>query len=451
MCTDPQTANGRTFPCRVCDECVSGDRIGWLCRAMYERASSRYTFSITLTYSEETEESRQAARMFEYRHIKLLLKKLRREAEYKFGRGCGAIRFMVAGEQGTRNGRCHWHLILFSDFDVMALGGFTTLCGVPRYDRADVVSLPGRGRSVIQLRWSKWPYGIVAVQEPDEGGISYAVTYALKERFAADRSRGTLRESRSEVFSAGLFRMSKRPAIGWRYFEALAQRWVSEGFCPPQMAFRVPDSKYTYYPKGLLRERLLVLLREANARYHARVGRDFPQWSSLRASVYRPEPGGERERDILDGKEAEQREQFGADEAREIAARTAYQAREYDYRRIARQCGSTVACGVCLNSAEAGDLERLGIAVLRREPGYTAYHFKDGDPKGARLRQCQKDGAGSGINPLCKCANQRLQKETFLSSNAPVSARKNEFASNSARAGGVGKKGWQKKRGADRQ
>lgn len=201
MCSDPKTHDGKTFACRVCNECIATRRHSWVARAMAEKALHPHALCLALTYSDRTEKGRDGARMFAYADVRDFLKRLRSAAHYAVEKEnerrieeaghvfvetlpAPVVRFLCAGEQGSRNGRCHWHLILFSNLDLLTLGEIT-LRGRKLTDRADIMTVGKRKR---RCHWSLWaddktPLGFVTFQEPDQGGMSYVLSYCLKDQF----------------------------------------------------------------------------------------------------------------------------------------------------------------------------------------------------------------------------------------------------------------------------
>ena len=123
MCSNPITANNVTFACRKCNDCLTTRKNGWVARAMAEKATSAHTYSVTLTYGSDTQEKRDGAAAFRYSDVYYFLKRLRDRAKYKFGKEA-YVRFLCAGELGSQNGRCHWHIVLYSNFDIASLGSF---------------------------------------------------------------------------------------------------------------------------------------------------------------------------------------------------------------------------------------------------------------------------------------------------------------------------------------
>ena len=98
--------SGRIFPmpCGVCDGCRLHKHESLVGRLMAEGESSAAVLSVCLTYRDD-----EKAEWLDYDDVKLFLMRLRK-AGYK-------LRKFAAGEYGTRNGRAHWHLLLFFQWD----------------------------------------------------------------------------------------------------------------------------------------------------------------------------------------------------------------------------------------------------------------------------------------------------------------------------------------------
>lgn len=413
MCSRPPTKDGRKFACRRCDECIATRRHDWVSRAMAERSMSRETFAVTLTYADDTQYQRDGAAMFRYADIKLFLANLRRAIEYRTGQ-TAAVRFIAAGEQGDREGRCHWHMLLFSAVDLLSLGTFEAPWGVVTR-RQDIIS--PFGKPPRRRRWSMWPHGLVVVQEPDEDGITYAVTYALKDQFTAEKSEGTMREAKVETFATGMFKMSKRPPIGAPFIDELLVKLRAEGNVLPAVRVSVPDSKMYWAPSGTLRKRLLAGMKAINDECHERHGRPAPQWNSLVASC--KDRLGDME--ILAHGQEEEDDDF-EEIGRSIRKRAAEQAREQRRKTLARTCGSSIPCTKCLNALGVDELQKIGVeryeAPSAANPFAVGYRFA-GDETAARLVRAQSDRAAGGVNALCGLNGTAIIRDAF-----PRSARR---------------------------
>ena len=397
MCTQPIEKDGNVFACRVCDQCIATRRHGWVARAMMEKAENKYALCVALSYDNETEQNRNGAAMFQYVDVREFMQKLRDNVR---AAGCVApVRFICAGEQGDRNGRCHWHLILYSAVDLVALGGFSRF-GKPVTGRENIVSA---GKEKIRLHWEPWGRGFVTVQEPDQGGMNYVLSYCLKDQFTGEKSRGTMRESKSENFATGLFRMSKRPAIGEKFLYRKLAEWEAAGVCLPALKIKVPGFKGYYQPAGNARKVLLWGLAAVNQSIKWRTGANAPQFRALVASLE-----SQSEKEILDVEtlENEDEEGFEASLARRGRETAGLQARAL----LRRQCGNEIACDECLSLATDEELASFGI---NRFSAGGVYWFEKTDH--APVGSGQRKYVGKS-NPLCRSRGSKASRLAFPAS-----------------------------------
>lgn len=108
-------SSGRYVPCGKCPECLKKKQRDWFVRFWLEdRANNKkglFTYFLTLTYDDE--------HLVKSRHAALLdwqafLKTIKRKVSDN-------VRFYVVSENGSRNGRLHFHALLFGlpPFDIM--------------------------------------------------------------------------------------------------------------------------------------------------------------------------------------------------------------------------------------------------------------------------------------------------------------------------------------------
>jgi|GEM_PF-1772245 len=394
MCSDPQEKDGFIFACRSCNECIATRRHGWVARAMAEKTDWPHTACIALTYSDETQQTRDGAAMFCYADVADFLKRLRQAARREAKRAkwdfVPSVRFLCAGEQGSRNGRCHWHLILYTNFDLTVLGQFRR-SGVLVSHRRDMIS---EGKRKRRLNWSLWPHGFMTLQEPDQGGMAYVLSYCLKDQFTEEKSRDTMRHAKAENFATGLFRMSKRPAIGENFLMRKIESLLEKGACLPALKISIPDFKGYWQPSGSFRKKLLWCLVALNKRILWTTGAPAPQWSSLIASCSE----NHADLEVLLGPQIEQ-DETGLDW--QIAVRGRETAEAQRLGAIRRECGRAVPCGRCLNALSDSQLAALRIdrrwqEDLEGEP-YAAYFPTAGTPDFKN----RSHPTGGGVNPLC--------------------------------------------------
>ena len=119
------------------------------------------------------------------------------------------------------------------------------------------------------------------LQKPDKKGIRYALKYALKDQNGLSKSEGTNRLPKAEVWAASMFRMSKKPPIGYRYLEKICDEADAGGYVYPSMRLRVPNIDGFWYPSGILAEYFLARMHDINAKRREQLGVDLPQWSAL--------------------------------------------------------------------------------------------------------------------------------------------------------------------------
>ena len=217
-----------------------------------EKTQWQHAVCVSLTYDDNAPGGYDAARFFAYGDVRAFVQRV--TAALRRINKSLAVRFICAGEQGDRYGRCHWHLVLYSDYDLRQLGT-VRFCSadLPCYQDGkrlrwgDVITDPEAmmtvGKDKRRLHWSLWavdkqPLGFVSFGSADEAGISYVLSYCLKDQFTYERSQGTAREAKSENFATGLFRMSKRPAIGEAWLMQNFRTWTILGPSSPTRTSR---------------------------------------------------------------------------------------------------------------------------------------------------------------------------------------------------------------------
>lgn len=391
MCTKPNLINGYQVGCRTCDECIATRRHGWVARAMMEKATSKHALVLCLTYDNSTQENRDAAAMFQYADVMAFNKRLR--AAMREIQPGAQMRFLCAGEQGDRNGRCHWHMVIFSDVDPRLCGAFIAKGGARVMRPADMLS---SGKRKKRLDWSLWGHGFVTLQEPDQGGMNYVLSYCLKDQFTHEKSKGTMREAKAENFATGLFRMSKRPAIGEQFLYGKLDALEKQGACLPSLNLKVPGFHGYYQPSGEFRKKLIAGLAAVNRRVRWRTGAPCPQFSTLAASL----ADNQHDLDILNGKEIDEEplEILLDRKAREIQ-------RAQARREFRNKCGRSLPCEGCMGQATDAELFAHGIA-RHSESGVWVYTASDGSDL-SESKQVNRS------HPLCKARGSTLSRHTF--------------------------------------
>ena len=196
--------------CRKCKKCLNRKHTDISGRAMAELLTSDHVIALTLTYDNWT--GTRAQHLY-YRDIQLLLKRLRRDG-YK-------VRFLAAGEYGSKRQRAHWHVCLF----------FKGKC--PDFPPVETEmqhwyywgDFPAPGKKTN----GPVPLGFVYVQKPDFHGLRYVVKYAHKDQVTGKSTRKV--------------QMSLKPPLGAQYWDVLAERDVAADV-PFNFSYRLPDCRF---------------------------------------------------------------------------------------------------------------------------------------------------------------------------------------------------------------
>lgn len=397
MCNKPNTKDGKTFACRTCDECIATRRASWVARAMMERATSPHAICVTLTYNDETQANRDAAQFFAYGDVRSLLQRitsaLRRIDQSHW------VRFICAGEQGSRFNRCHWHLVLFSSYDLRLLGE-VTLNGKPVKDPEAMLTIGKRKR---RLHWSLWaehaqPKGFVTFGAAGVEAMHYTLSYCLKDQFTVEKSHGTMRANKIEAFATGLFRMSKRPPIGEAWLNLKIDRLAASGSVLPSLDLKVPGMSGYFHPSGLWREKMLHHMRRLNDLARETTGTDAPQWDGLLNSLINDATAQE----ILTDGEQENPEDF-EDAASVIARKAAFRSGEASAHRKSLLSAYRLRCQDCLFlPGSAAELLPAGNWQNVRDQDSPFWQWASDDGKTRTLGRLSLETLGVGDLFFCE-------------------------------------------------
>lgn len=209
MCKDLQRIFDRkdgssTFvPCRKCERCLDNRLNDLAGRAYAEALTSTRFVALTLTYADSMAVNSQ---VLVYKDVQLLIKNLRNDGF--------DVRYLVAGEYGSKRGRAHWHgIFYFRAEDTDALEA--------------ALKLPPADTEC--QHWPYWKHGYTFVQRPNYTGLRYALKYAVKD----DGSEKTTRRSM----------MSKKPPLAAEYWRRMADMRVA--LCLPfSLEYTLPECRY---------------------------------------------------------------------------------------------------------------------------------------------------------------------------------------------------------------
>ncbi len=353
MCSNPINYDGQTFACRSCNDCLKSRKNDWIARCMAERAVSGEVTVLNLTYRPNKDGTEpDGSKAFKYSDVQKFLKLLRENYYSTYGKR-NEIRYIIAGERGSKNDRVHWHMIIFSVRSIRCLGQwfdfyFREISG-PRFNRR-------------MDHWSLWPHGHIVVDDGNQSSISYTLKYALKDQFNVVKSKGTAREASSENHGASMFRMSKYPPLGWTYLERLIEEWGALLVVPARLDVSIPDYSGFWWPKGKAREYLLESLHLINRKCIQEKGRPCPQWNTLLLSTV----SNEKDWEILAYGPEEQQEELTEEEKRclqrqqnkSFSAYLRLSTEATEGAQIKSVCGGIKPCRLCWNGASREERAR---------------------------------------------------------------------------------------------
>lgn len=196
--------DGLSIACRKCWQCIEAKQNDWAGRCIAESKTATATYTIGLTYGENTvgEKMHERAAVLTYSDVQNYFKLMRFNG-FKF-------KYLAVGEYGSKKGRAHWHLIVFFEGEV------------PEHK-------PSTATRKIRFHEKHWPHGFSQwrkVSDGEAGAVRYACKYVYKD-LGDDAAQARLA-------------VSKKPPLGTTYFAQLAQRHVDAGLSPSDLFYTFP-------------------------------------------------------------------------------------------------------------------------------------------------------------------------------------------------------------------
>nr|WAE43594.1 MAG: replication initiator protein [Microviridae sp.] len=201
----PSSEGDLLLPCGKCTECLKKRSAEWATRARHEISCHKENSFITLTYNQETVPAISEIKLEFQRFIKRLRKYLKRP-----------IRYMVSHEYGSTTFRPHHHAIIFG------------------YDPKNQKPLKTTSRGSQIFRSDEleklWTLGFSSIGVANEKTAYYIASYALKGKTHTfcDPNSGT------DIVVNDCMDASKRPAIGYEYFNRNQDQLVNSGEILPR-------------------------------------------------------------------------------------------------------------------------------------------------------------------------------------------------------------------------
>lgn len=201
MCDAPNIlADGTLVGCRLCKQCKNQYINQWAGRCIAESKTANHTYYITLTYGRDEygDSNHIRAAVLTYSDVQKYMKRIRKTV--------GKFKYFAVGEYGERNGRAHWHVLLFTE---------KPLSKKIRYEE-----------NYIQEHWKDgWSF----FRKFHLSHAYYVCKYIFKD--AVDDLK---------IAKHG---MSKKPPIGHQYFQQLAKQYVEQGLAPQDLSYSFSDMR----------------------------------------------------------------------------------------------------------------------------------------------------------------------------------------------------------------
>lgn len=233
-------------PCGDCWRCKRNYVNDYVGRSLCEASVSEVACTLSMTYATPKDGSLAHKVVTPY-HFQLFMKLLR-NAGHK-------VRYLCIGEYGKKNGRAHFHVILFFKKLVPLVDPETgEVRGVvPRfkddYPHGTTQEDAPFCREIPQERMvhiREWPHGHIQVDwSMSERAIRYVCKYLLAEDKAKDQY---------------WFSPSKKPALGWEWFARKAAQARELGVLPSSFEYMPPGGtkKTPYLMTGAIRRDYLA-------------------------------------------------------------------------------------------------------------------------------------------------------------------------------------------------
>lgn len=251
-------------PCGQCIGCRLERSRQWAVRCQHEAALWEDNCFITLTYRPEDLPEDLSVNV---RHFQLFMKRLRRSVDHK-------IRFFHCGEYGEKNGRPHYHAILFNhDFE----------------DKKLWKVVNGNRLYTSESLERHWRLGFCSVGAASFQSSAYVARYLMKKIVGAASARhyewvdpetGQIHQRSPEYVT-----MSRRPGIGSAWIERFGPSDVWPG------DFVVVDGRKMRPPKAYFRK-----LESDNPHRHGEIQRQRQEINRLHRDNQTPERLAVREK-----------------------------------------------------------------------------------------------------------------------------------------------------------
>lgn len=216
MCKSPtKLPDGTEVACRLCSLCRERAVNDWVGRNIAETKTAKAAFAVTLTYGRNRagDVDHERASVLTYSDFQKFIKLLRFHGH--------DVRYHVTGEYGSQKGRAHWHAMLyFMDSKPAVVLDKNWHWEAVNADGQRVFGKNGEPHFF-------WPHGYAFITKPNFHSVRYNCKYIMKGMGEDERQ--------------GHMGMSKKPPLGTRYFQQVAEQYVRQGLSPQDLFYVFPE------------------------------------------------------------------------------------------------------------------------------------------------------------------------------------------------------------------
>lgn len=261
---NPTDEDVTVLSCGQCFECLKHRAADWAFRVKHELSMHEESCYLTLTYDEKSKHEDAAYSYYDFQNF---LKRIRNYQKKK-------IAHFTSLEYGSKNGRLHFHTIIFGYYPKNAEFLRTSPSGYPLYSEEKRIYNDKSHRPLNQL----WPYGYHSFAPATIETAYYIASYALKNNTTINQD--------GEILSDSL-KTSRNPAIGLIYFHKNYEQLVASSIHHNKRLPRYYEKKleeYYYSSFASYKEHHEANIRQTNGDQMARFlnNESKPQGSTFR-------------------------------------------------------------------------------------------------------------------------------------------------------------------------
>ncbi|AXL15549.1 replication initiator protein [Microviridae sp.] len=223
------------LPCGRCIGCRLRYSQSWAVRLLHEQSLHKYSWFLTLTYSDENLPPHNSLRKKDFQDF---LKRFRKRINAK----SGDLRYFHCGEYGDKTNRPHYHAIIF---------------GPPLNDLKLIKNHKGNNLYKSKFLDDVWGFGHVFVGSVTSESCAYVARYIMKKQTGKDWQKSYVKtlynesdNSISQVLRSREYStMSRRPGIAKDFYDKYKSQLYNDAMRGSVLFRNYPVSVPKYYDK----------------------------------------------------------------------------------------------------------------------------------------------------------------------------------------------------------